>query len=415
MDKEKKDRVILHCDMNGFYASVELLTHPELRDRPMAVSGDPDNRHGIILAKNQLAKEKGVVTAETIWQARKKCPDLCLVRPHMEKYRYYCEKINAIYQRFTDMVEPFSIDESWLDVTASQSLFGSGKKIADTIRRTVKEELHMTLSAGVSFNKIFAKMGSEYKKPDATTVISRENYKDLLWPLAAGELFGIGRATSEKLYRLGIKTIGDIAAADRNYLSSIFGKTGGLMWDYANGLDESPVARFDSKEPVKSIGNGITFSRNLVSDSDISTAIKALSDNVAGRLRKQCLKAYGVKVDIKDPFFKVISRQTQLYAPTWLAEEIAEAATDLLRASWKAGSPIRMITVTAINLTGDVDEEQLSLFGRDEASKEKSEKFEMTMDEVRKKYGKHAIGYASVVKNDIGIGFSSDREDDGEE
>lgn len=415
MDKEKKDRVILHCDMNGFYASVELLTHPELRDRPMAVSGDPDNRHGIILAKNQLAKEKGVVTAETIWQARKKCPDLCLVRPHMEKYRYYCEKINAIYQRFTDMVEPFSIDESWLDVTASQSLFGNGKKIADTIRRTVKEELHMTLSAGVSFNKIFAKMGSEYKKPDATTVISRENYKDLLWPLAAGELFGIGRATSEKLYRLGIKTIGDIAAADRNYLSSIFGKTGGLMWDYANGLDESPVARFDSKEPVKSIGNGITFSRNLVSDSDISTAIKALSDNVAGRLRKQCLKAYGVKVDIKDPFFKVISRQTQLYAPTWLAEEIAEAATDLLRASWKAGSPIRMITVTAINLTGDVDEEQLSLFGRDEASKEKSEKFEMTMDEVRKKYGKHAIGYASVVKNDIGIGFSSDREDDGEE
>lgn len=415
MAQKKNDRVILHCDMNGFYASVELLTHPELRDRPMAVSGDPDNRHGIILAKNQLAKEKGVVTAETIWQAKKKCPDLCLVRPHMEKYRYYCGKINAIYQRFTDLVEPFSIDESWLDVTASQSLFGSGKQIADTIRETVKEELNMTLSAGVSFNKIFAKMGSEYKKPDATTVISRENFREILWPLAAGELFGVGRATSEKLYRLGIKTIGDIAASDRNYLSSIFGKTGGLMWDHANGLDESPVARYDSKEPVKSIGNGITFSRNLVSDSDISTAVKALSDNVAGRLRKQCLKAYGVKIDIKDPFFKVISRQTQLYAPTWLAEEIAAAAMDLLRASWKSGSPIRMITVTAINLTGDVDEEQLSLFGRDEASKKKSEKFEMTMDEVRKKYGNQAIGYASVVKNDMGIGFSADREDDGED
>ena len=151
-----KDRVILHCDMNGFYASVELLEHPELKDKPMAVSGDPDNRHGIILAKNQLAKEYGVVTAETIWQAKKKCPQLQLVRPHMAKYRYYCDLINAIYQRFTDMVEPFSIDESWLDVTASQKLFGNGKQIADTIRETVKAELGMTLSAGVSFNKTFA-------------------------------------------------------------------------------------------------------------------------------------------------------------------------------------------------------------------------------------------------------------------
>ena len=180
---DKKDRVILHCDMNGFYASVELLEHPELRDKPMAVSGDPDNRHGIILAKNQLAKEYGVVTAETIWKAKQKCPDLQLVRPHMEKYRYYSGLINEIYQRFTDMVEPFSIDESWLDVTASQKLFGTGKEIADTIRQTVKSELGMTLSSGVSFNKTFAKMGSEYKKPDATTEITRENFKELLWPL----------------------------------------------------------------------------------------------------------------------------------------------------------------------------------------------------------------------------------------
>ena len=152
--------------MNGFYAAVELLAHPELAGRPMAVSGDPDNRHGIILAKNQLAKEYGVVTAETIWKAKKKCPDLVLVKPHMDKYKLYCGKINSIYQRFTDMVEPFSIDESWLDVTASQSLFGSGRQIADTIRKTVKEELGMTLSAGVSYNKVLAKMGSEYKKPD---------------------------------------------------------------------------------------------------------------------------------------------------------------------------------------------------------------------------------------------------------
>ena len=226
-----RDRVILHCDMNGFYAAVELLQRPDLKDRPMAVSGDPDSRHGIILAKNQLAKEYGVVTAETIWQAKKKCPQLVLVRPHMEKYRHYCGLINEIYQRFTDMVEPFSIDESWLDVTASQKLFGSGRQIADTIRRTVREELGMTLSAGVSFNKTFAKMGSEYKKPDATTEITRENFRELLWPLPAGELFGVGKATSEKLRQAGIFTIGDIAASKKPLLVSLFGKQGAVMWN----------------------------------------------------------------------------------------------------------------------------------------------------------------------------------------
>ena len=208
---QQKDRVILHCDMNGFFASVELLSHPELRDRPMAVCGSPDKRHGIILAKNEPAKKAGVVTAETVWQALKKCPDLQFVPPHMSKYKHYSRLINEIYQRFTDMVEPFSIDESWLDVTASQSLFGSGREIADTIRETVKKELGLTLSAGVSFNKIFAKMGSEYKKPDATTLITRENYKDILWPLPARDMFFVGKATAQKLAAAGISTIGDIA------------------------------------------------------------------------------------------------------------------------------------------------------------------------------------------------------------
>ena len=210
-----RDRTILHCDMNSFFASVELLERPELADVPMAVSGDPEHRHGIILAKNDIAKSYGVVTAETIWQARSKCPDLHLVRPHHKKYAAFSEKINRIYYRYTDMVEPFSIDESWLDVTASRRLFGTGKEIADSIRRTVKEELGLTLSAGVSFNKIFAKMGSEYKKPDATTVISRENFKDILWPLPAGEFFTVGRSSARKLAQYGIRTVGDIACSDK--------------------------------------------------------------------------------------------------------------------------------------------------------------------------------------------------------
>lgn len=402
--KSGRERVILHCDMNGFYAAVELLQRPDLKDRPMAVSGDPDSRHGIILAKNQLAKEYGVVTAETIWQAKKKCPQLVLVRPHMEKYRYYCGLINEIYQRFTDMVEPFSIDESWLDVTASQKLFGSGRQIADTIRRTVREELGMTLSAGVSFNKTFAKMGSEYKKPDATTEITRENFRELLWPLPAGELFGVGKATSEKLRQAGIFTIGDIAASKKPLLISLFGKQGAVMWEHANGIDDDPVALYDQKEPIKSVGNGVTFRRNLISENDIAIAVKALSDKVAGRLRQHGLKAGGVKIDIKDPYFKVISRQKQLDTTTWLAEEIAQAATELIRASWRAGAPIRMLTITAINLTDQLFQEQLSLFGADSSKREKAEKMELAMDEVRKKYGKHTIGFASVMSNDLGLG-----------
>ena len=314
MNTLTKDRVILHCDMNGFFASVELLSHPELREKPMAVCGDPDSRHGIILAKNEIAKKYGIVTAETIWQAKKKCPDLQLVPPHMADYKYYSQEINKIYQRFTDMVEPFSIDESWLDVTASQSLFGTGRQIADTIRQTIKNELALTLSAGVSFNKVFAKMGSEYKKPDATTEITRQNYKTLLWPLKADELFFVGKATAQKLTGAGILTIGDIACANPQMLKSLLGKSGTQLWEYANGMDQSPVALFSKEEEIKSIGNGTTFKRNLTSTDDILTAVTALSDTVSARLRKHHLKASGIKVDIKDPYFKVISRRKQLFS-----------------------------------------------------------------------------------------------------
>lgn len=409
-----KDRVILHCDMNGFFASVELLDHPELRDVPMAVCGSPDKRHGIILAKNELAKAAGVVTAETVWQALKKCPDLQFVPPHMSKYKHYSRLINQIYQRYTDMVEPFSVDESWLDVTASQSLFGSGKEIADNIRETVKNELGLTLSAGVSYNKIFAKMGSEYKKPDATTVISRENYKEILWPLPAGEMFFVGKATAEKLAHVGIKTIGDIALSDPDMLTRLLGKHGRVLWEYTNGLDTSPVTHVGDEEKIKSVGNGVTFSRDLVTEDDIITAVTSLSDTVAGRLRKYGMKAWGIKVDIKDPYFKVISRQKQLFTPTNLAEEIARSALEIIHASWRSGSPIRMLTVTGINLTDESTEEQISLFASDTHAHIRGEKIERTMDQVREKFGNAAIGFAAVLDNDIGAyvrDYSKEKEE----
>ena len=397
------DRIILHCDINSFFASVELLDHPELRDMPVAVSGDPELRHGIILAKNQAAKACGVVTAETVWQARRKCPDLVLLPPQHEKYREFSRRLNRLYQEYTDMVEPFSIDESWLDVTASRALFGSGTQIADRIRHRVREELGITLSAGVSYNKIFAKMGSEYRKPDATTEITRSNYQQLLWPMPVNEMFFVGFATAERLKAADIHTIGDLALADTRMLERLLGKQGPLLRSYARGEDDSPVRRYDQRNKIKSVGNGITFRRNLTGEDDILTALTRLSDTVAGRLRKYQLKAGGVKVDIKDIQLKTISRQTQLTRPTNLADELRRTAMELIRSFWPSQKPIRLITLTAISLCDETGEEQLSLFREENAAREKTESVERTMDAIRSRFGDNAIGFGQIIGNDIGI------------
>ena len=246
-------RVILHCDLNSFYASVELLSHPELRDLPVAVCGDPASRKGIILAKNEPAKRYGVKTAETIWQAKKKCPDLVLLPPHHDLYRQYSRQVNAIYDTYTDLVEPFGIDESWLDVSGTLHLFGGDPvALADEIRRRMRQEFGLTISVGISFNKIFAKLGSDYKKPDATTWISRDNYQQLVWPLPVTDLLYVGRSAAETLERVGVRTIGDLARFDRERLFRLLGRQGSQLHDYACGLDRSPVA------PA---GNGSLISR----------------------------------------------------------------------------------------------------------------------------------------------------------
>ncbi len=407
-----KDRTILHCDMNGFFASVELLDHPELADLPMAVCGDPKNRHGIILAKNEIAKSYGIVTAETLWQARRKCPSLKVVPPHHGKYKDYSRRINAIYQRYTDLVEPFSIDESWLDVTGSRRLFGDGKKIADEIRAAVKDELGLTLSAGVSFNKIFAKMGSEYKKPDATTVISRDNYKDILWPLPVREMFFVGSATAEKLESNGIRTIGALAQADQAWLTGLLGKQGKMLNLYANGLDDSPVAPMTQKRMIKSVGNSVTFSRDLSGEQDIHTAVISLSDTVAGRLRKYELKASGVKVDIKDTSLKVISRQKQLDAPTDNTNEIFKAALEIIHDSWNMDRPVRLLSVTGINLRDGDEDVQLSFFDGGSKTGAKAGKLDETMDRIREKFGKKSITFGSIINNDIGISMEKNKTED---
>lgn len=403
------DRTILHCDMNNFYASVELLEHPELLDVPVVICGNPENRHGIVLAKNQPAKKMGIVTAETLWQARKKCPGLVTLPPHMGKYKWFSKQINDIYSRYTDMVEPFSIDESWLDVTHSKDLFGSGTQIADEIRETVKESLGLTLSVGVSFNKIFAKMGSEYKKPDATVLISRENFKDVLWPLDISEMFFVGDASTKTLREHNINTIGDLAKSDRSFLIYLLGRSGQMLYDYANGLDDSPVLRSSEREKIKSVGHGMTFRRNLISSNDIMVGVTGLSERVAFRLRKYELKASGVKVEIKGTDLRSISRQKQLSKFTDLSEEIKTAALELIKSSWPAGKPIRLLSVTAINLHDSSDEEeQLDFLSVDDGSRSKLRNIERTVDHIRARYGSGSIQTGRLLNNDLGMDIDDD-------
>ena len=391
------DRIILHCDLNCFYASVELLSHPDLRDVPMAVCGDPQSRHGIILAKNEPAKKFGVQTAETIWQAKKKCPDLVLLPPHHDLYREYSRKVNAIYDEYTDLVEPFGIDESWLDVTHTLHLFGGdARALADALRERMKRQLGLTLSVGVSFNKVFAKLGSDYKKPDATTVISRENWNELVWPLPVGDLLYVGGAARKLLKQYGITTIGQLAACKPEMLETLMGKMGTQLYDYANGLDRNPVrSRYDT-EPVKSVGNGTTFPQNLTTREQVHAGIAVLADSVASRLRHAGLYAGGVQVTVRDPQFHDRSRQRQLAAPTHLIRDLTDAAMELLYELWKPPSPIRALTVTAIHLVQEGEAyEQVDLFSSG-PGKEKQEKLEGAMEQIRKKFGADAIVFGAA-------------------
>ena len=392
------ERVILHCDQNCFFASVELLSHPDLRDVPMAVCGDPASRHGIILAKNEPAKRFGIQTAETVWQARRKCPSLVLLPPHHKLYREYSVRVNELYGQYTDLVEPFGIDESWLDITGSMHLFGGDPvAIADELRRRVREELGLSISVGVSFNKIFAKLGSDYKKPDATTLISPENWQEIVWPLPVGAMLFVGRSAQRTLAQYGVETIGQLAACRPEMLEKLLGKLGRQMHEYANGLDRSPVRPQAEREPVKSVGNGTTFPHDLTRWEEVRAGLAALSDSVAMRLRRQGLYCSGVQVTIKDSSFCSISRQKRLESPTRLMKDIQRAAMELTRSAWRAPTPIRMLTVTALHITESAESfEQLDLLGAGRAvSDARQEKLESAVKAIRDKFGDGSITFGS--------------------
>lgn len=398
------ERIILHCDCNSFFASVETAMNPAYKDVPMAVCGRTEDRHGIVLAKNESAKRYGIETAETVYSAKKKCPNLVICDAHHDKYIEYSRRVNRIYQEYTDLVEPFGIDESWLDVTASQRIFGDGMAIAEEIRQRVKKEIGITVSIGVSFNKVFAKLGSDYKKPDAITEISRQNFKDIVFPLPVGDLLFVGKKTAQLLATMGIRSVGNLAATSKELLIMKLGKAGEMLYNYANGLDDSPVA-VPIEDSVKSISNGLTFRHDLVTREESKIGIEYLSEEIGRKLRKKSLKCATVSLTIKDIYLRSIQRQRTLHEHTDITREIADVAYSILCDEWIESKPIRMLTVSVSGLIESSSSfVQMDLFNdSDDRPRKKERKREETVDEIRAKFGEDSISTGAIISSDIGL------------
>ena len=403
------ERTLLHCDMNNFYASVECMLNPSLRGHPVAVGGDVENRHGIILAKNYEAKKFGIQTGEALWQAKQKCPKLIIVPPHYEEYLKYSRLAHSIYADYTDLIEPYGMDEVWMDVTGSTKAFGSGEVIANTLRERIKYELGLTISVGVSFCKVFAKLGSDMKKPDAVTVIPKDSFRDIIWDLPASDMLGVGRSTEKFLSSYGIHTIGQLANAYPDLMQRKLGKNGMVLLAFANGEDRSKVAPQDYEPPMKSIGHGITTMQDLENNAEVWNIMLALTQDIGHKLRVYNKNAAGVAIYIRYIEDKQIAGkqwQCQLPVRTHSAAIIANEAYRLFERSYGWEYPIRSVTVRAINLCSQDLPEQLQFFS-DAATVERKEKLETAIEDIRRRFGKYSIQPACLCQN---IKMPTDRE-----
>ena len=411
MRGETTERLIFHCDCNNFYASCECLERPELKEVPMAVAGDPEARVGVVVAKNEIAKRCGVKTTDTVWQARKKCPEIVFVPPRHGYYGQISDRVNLIYRDYTDFVEPASIDESYLDLSGTLGYYHmTARELADSIRERVRNEIGITISVGVANNKIFAKMGSDYRKPDATTVILGDDYRDILWPLPVSDLIFAGKASVTLLNGKGINTVGELALQPRERIRTLLGKGGETLWDYANGLDAEPVRRWGDVPEVKSVSHGMTFRRDLYTEGEILTGVSVLADRIAMSLRRQDLKGSVVSVQIKNPELQVTSRQVSLDHYTWLEHEIRDVSMKLIREHWQIGTPIRAITVGVTKLipAGEAAEQTdlFDLLGETKESgrmREKQDKMEAAVDALRRKLGNTAVTLGVRQNEEIGV------------
>lgn len=391
-------RVILHSDMNACYASIEQKLNPKLKNIPMAVAGNPKNRNGIILAKSQEAKEAGVKTGEAIWQALGKCPNLTLVPPQYDQYLKHSKLARKIYYDYTNQVEPFGLDECFLDVTGSTHLFGSGEEIANEIRQRMKEELGITVSVGVSFCKIFAKLGSDMKKPDAVTVIREDDFRKKVWPLPVGEMVGIGRATERKLNRIGIFTLGELAKADLDLIRNLLGVNGLYLWEYANGLDIRPVHDRDHQEPIKTIGNSSTCRKDLLTNREVFNVLQELAFSVSRRLREARLEACGVEIFVRNNELQSYNYQSPIKLASQSSIVLARSGFDLFKEKYKWDFPVRAVGIRAIKLRKEGGGSQIDVFC-DYKKQEKEENCDRAIYKIRKKYGREAISFLGLTRD----------------
>ncbi len=391
------DRAILHCDLNNFFASVSLLSNQTVKDLPVAVCGSVEERHGIVLAKNEIAKKFGVKTAQTVREAKSKCPDLVILSPNYSEYKKYSQAAHRIYERYTDMIEPFGIDECWLDVTGSRMLFGSGEQIANKIRQDIKSELGITVSVGVSFNKVFAKLGSDMKKPDAVTVISRENFKEKIWGLPIEDLLFVGKRTTDKLNSSGIFTIGDITLCDDLTLKRLLGKNGVDLKMYALGLDSSPVVTPDGESKPKSVGRTVTPGSDITSNEQVWEIYLSLSEDIADTLKEKGLYAGGITVHTRTVSLAVKETSRSFSGGINSSILIAKKAMELFKEVYRWDAPLRSVGLRAINLRSEKTAVQQDIFGTS-SEDEKQELIESSIDSVRKRFGSKSVKRATVAK-----------------
>lgn len=393
------ERVILHCDLNNFFASVSLLFNPTLKNLPVAVCGDEEARHGIILAKNEIAKKLGIKTAETIFEAKKKCPDLVLLPSMMDKYVEHSKKVIEIYSRYTDMIEPFGIDECWLDVTGSSLIYGDGEHIANLIRKDVKKELGITISVGVSFNKVFAKLGSDLKKPDAVTVITKDNFKEKIWHLPVSDLLFAGKKTSEKLNLCGIYTISDVASCPDATLKRLLGKNGLLLKRYACGEDNSPVITPTDSDKPKSIGKTITRKNDFCNYEAVWTVFLSLAQTISDALRRHNMFAGGVQIHLRTSSLATKEISRTFSDTTDSAYIIAKRGMDLFRESYFFSEPLRSVGIRVINLKDINTAVQEDIFGLSDEN-QKQEKIDDSLYMLRNKFGKKGVMRGSTIKEE---------------
>ena len=390
------ERVILHCDANAFYASVECLYTPSIRHRPVAVCGSVEECHGIVLTKNQIAKQFGVQTGEAIWQARQKCPDLICVPPDYGLYIRFSKCMRRIYEEYSDRVESFGLDEAWIDLSNPGLTIRDGERIAHEIRLRVKRELGITVSVGVSFNKIFAKLGSDMKKPDAVTVIPADSFREKVWPLPVGDLLFVGPATRRKLADMNVRTIGDLARFDAECLRGRLGKPGLVLKAYAAGLDRSPVMPADARMAIQSVGNSATPPHDLQTPADARCLCYLLAESVAARLRQEGLRARCVSLSVRSAELVTRSCQQTLPRATNLTGEIAQAAVQLFDGRFAGGFPYRSAGLSCSVLTPDDAPVQLDFLG-DEARRIKTERLESAIDGLRRRFGHQIVRRAVVL------------------